>query len=105
MVSNIGLESIYLIVGSLKLIAGGSKLICKFLSGLSCLSEIRLNCTSSPGDEPKNCIPRPVQHIRRTGIFRFKFIRNSGFKVLVIATPELSQPQIFQHIEIQAYAI
>ena len=81
MVPNIGLESIYLVVGSLKLIARGSKLICKFLSGLSCLSKIRLNRTSSPGDEPKNCIPRPVQQIRRTGIFRFEFIRNSGFNI------------------------
>ena len=81
MVSDIGLESIYLVVGSSKLIATGLKLKHKSLSGLSCLLEICLSRTSSPGDELKNCTPRPVQHIRRTGIYRFKFIRNSGFNI------------------------
>jgi hypothetical protein len=68
-------------VGSSKLIATGLKLKRKSLSGLSCLLEICLNRTSSPGDELKNCISRPVKHIRRTGVFRFKFIRNSGFNI------------------------
>jgi hypothetical protein len=81
MVSDIGLESIYLVVGSSKLIATGLKLERKSLSGLSRLLEICLSRTSSPGDELKNCIPRTVHHIRRTGIYRFKFTRNSGFNI------------------------
>jgi hypothetical protein len=36
-VSNLRLESIYLIVGSSKLIARGSKLIHQFMSHVSCL--------------------------------------------------------------------
>ena len=81
LVSDIGLESIYLVVGSSKLIATGLKLKRKSLSGLSCLLEICLSRTSSPGDELKNCISRPVQHICRTGIFRFEFNRNSSFNI------------------------
>ena len=77
MVSDVRLESIYLVVGSAKLFAAGSKLICKLLSGFSCLLKFCLSCTGSPADEPKNRISRSVQHVGRAGILR---IRNSGFQ-------------------------
>jgi hypothetical protein len=79
--SDLRLEHIYLVVGSSKLIATGLKLKRKSLSDFSRLLEVCGGRASSPGDELKNCIPRPFQRVCRTDIFRFKFIRNNAFNI------------------------
>jgi hypothetical protein len=71
-VPEIGREFVYPAVG-------GSKLIRKFCSCLSCRLEVRLSCISSPVNEPKNGVPHPVQLIAFPNrIFRLRSIRNNG---------------------------
>jgi hypothetical protein len=62
-------------VGSLKLIAGGLKLICELLSDLSRLFDVCGSRASRSTNEPKDGIPSPVEQVGfRTGIFHFKCI-------------------------------
>jgi len=71
-VPEIGCEFVYPTVG-------GSKLIRKFCSGLSCRLEVRLSCISCPVNEPKNGMPHPVQLIAfPIRIFRLRSVRNNG---------------------------
>jgi hypothetical protein len=71
-IPEIGREFVYPAVG-------GSKLIRKFCSGLSCRLEVRLSCIGSPVDEPKNGVPHPVQLIGfRICILPLRCIRNNG---------------------------
>jgi hypothetical protein len=76
-VSDIRLESIYLIVGSSKLIARGSKLIRQFMSHVSCLLEFSL--ISRVSNKFKNSAPCPVEYIGfRPHNFLFRSIWDNG---------------------------
>jgi hypothetical protein len=77
-VSDIRLEIIYLVVGS-------SKLIRKFLSGLSCLLDACLSAGSRLANQSKNGIAGPVHYIG-FGIFFFRSIRNNGSPIRNIAS-------------------
>jgi hypothetical protein len=76
-VSDIRLESIYLIMSSLKLIARSSKLIRQSLSHVSCLLEVSL--ISRVFNKLKNSAPCPVYYIGfRARTFLFRGIRDNG---------------------------
>jgi hypothetical protein len=79
-VSDIRLESIYLIVSSPKLLVSGSQLVRKFLSDFPRLSEVCRSRVCHPTNQPEDSIPCAVYYFGfRTGTFRIKCIRNSGF--------------------------
>jgi hypothetical protein len=122
--SDIRLESIYLVLGSSNLITTGLKLKHKSLSDFPCLSEVCRSRVCCPANQPKDSTPCAVYDFGfRTGIFCFRCIRssglnsglNSGFntgiqrKPICFPTrhrsPQRSAPRIFQHIEMQAYAM
>jgi hypothetical protein len=96
--SDIRLESIYLVVGSLKLIAGCLKLIRKFFSRLSCVFDVCGCRASRPVNEPEDGIPRPVQQIGfRTAVFSFRRVRNnSAWRICPLIShrsPQLNLPR------------
>jgi hypothetical protein len=114
-VSDIRLESIYLIVSSPKLLVSGSQLVCKFLSDFPRLSEVCRSLVCRPTNQPEDSIPCAVYYFGfRTGIFRFKCIRNSGFNTGVQrrrirlltshCSPRTTCPRYFS-TQAQAYAI
>ncbi len=88
-------------------VLSGSKLICKFLSGPSCLLKVCLGNICRVVNQPKNGISRPVQLIGiRIRIFRFRSVRNNGsWHVRNLTShphPRSSHnlPRIFQSIQI-----
>ena len=100
--SDIRLESIYLIVGGSKLIVSNSELIVssselirKFLGNLSCLSQVCRSCIGRPANQSKNSVPRPVQYFSfRTRPFLFRSIRNSGRRICNLISHRTPQPPI-----------
>jgi hypothetical protein len=105
-VSDIHLEIIYLVVGSSKLIVSGSKLIREFLSDLPCFLEVCCSRISSTANQPKNCIPCPVDYFGFRTLFRG--IRNNGLRIcnLIHRNPRTSTACLrYSSIHIRAPAI
>jgi len=81
-------------------VIGGSKLIRKFCSSLSCRLEVRLSCISCPVNQPKDGVPHPVQLIALPiRIFRLRSIRNDrGPSGILTSHRTLQAPAICRRI-------
>ena len=89
-VSDIRLESIYLIVGNSKLIARGSKLIRQFMSHVSCLLEV--SRISRVFNKFKNSVPCLVHYVGfRLRTFLFRSVRDNGSDSSHRTLPTLSE--------------
>ena len=94
-VSDIRLESIYMIVGSSNLIARGSKLIRQFLSDVSRLLELSLSRLSRVLNKLKNNARCPVHYIGfRVRTFLFRSIRDNGSDSSHRTLPALSEVMV-----------